>query len=645
MFIKPKYQRLSTYTHTNNKYKLKILNLYIINKADHIMCINLKSLISILVFIVITLDIEAQNAEDIAIAQEYYEQGDYDKAYDAYSKLIRSPQNIQFVHNNFYNLLLNTGRLDEADKYIQRQIKKEPDNIYYKIDLGLINVQRNDKNAEQKYFSELIKTLSSDAFKVRLAAQYFSRVQLHDYAVELYKAARKKSGKYSEYALQLASIYRLMNKKDEMIIEYLNFADENPSNLNAVKNILQSVLNTEEDLESFEALMIDRAQKQPDNPNNTDLLIWVNLQQRNFYAAFIQARAIDRRYKLGGMRLMEIGSIALDNQDFNNAIRIFEYVIEQYKGTQNYQISRRLVIKAREEKVKNTYPVNFAEIEKLITDYQNLIDEIGINQYTSEAVRSMALLYAFYLDDKRKATYLLERIIETPRMNKSIVERSKLDLGDIYLLNGEPWESTLLYSQVEKSSKETPIAFEAKLKNAKLSYFKGEFQLAQEHLDVLKNATTREIANDAMALSLLIKDNTIIEDSDNAMKQYASIELLLFQNKKKEALDSLSVLYDLYPNHSLADEILFLKSKINIEIGHFEDAIIYLEKITSDFADDILSDDALFLMAKVYEENLKDKNKAMELYEKFLSIHPGSIYVSDARKRFRILRGDFINQP
>ncbi|MCC5931951.1 MAG: tetratricopeptide repeat protein [Cyclobacteriaceae bacterium] len=609
------------------------------------MCINIKNVFCLLSVIIISPLLYAQNAEEIAIANEYYEQADYDKAYDVYSRLIRSPQNIQFVHNNYYNLLLNTGRLDEAEKYIQRQIKREPDNIYYKIDYGLINVQRNDKNAEQKYFSELIKSLAGDSFKVRLAAQYFSRVQLHDYSVELYKSARKKSGKYTEYALQLASIYRLMNKRDDMIIEYLNFADENPANLNAVKNILQSILNSEEDLESFETLMIDRVQKQPDNPNNTDLLIWVNLQQRNFYGAFIQARAIDRRYKLGGMRLMEIGSIALDNQDYNNAIRIFEYVIDQYKGSQNYQIARRLVIKAREEKVKNTYPVNYTEIEKLISDYQNLIDEVGINQYTSEAVRSMALLYAFYLDDKEKSSYLLKRIIETPRMNKSIVDRSKLDLGDIFLLNGEPWESTLLYSQVEKSSKETPIAFEAKLKNAKLSYFKGEFQLAQEHLDVLKNATTREIANDAMALSLLIKDNTIIEESDEAMKRYANIELLLFQNKKKEALDSLTVLYQENPNHSLADEILFLKSKINIEIGRFSEAITLLEKITVSFADDILSDDALFLMAKVYEENLKDKNMAMDLYEKFLRIHPGSIYTSEARKRFRTLRGDFINQP
>ncbi|MGF1637682.1 MAG: tetratricopeptide repeat protein, partial [Cyclobacteriaceae bacterium] len=384
-------------------------------------------------------------------------------------------------------------------------------------------------------------------------------------------------------------------------------------------------------------------QKNPGNPNNADLLIWVNLQQKNFYGAFIQARAIDRRYKLGGLRLMDIGSIALENKDYSNAIKIFSYVVDQYGGTQNYQIARRMVIKAREEMVKNTYPVAYDEISILITDYRALVDEIGINHYTAEALRSMALLYAFYLDDRTEAIKILEQIISYPRMNKSIVDLSKLDLGDIYLLAGEPWESTLLYSQVEKSSKETPIGYEAKLKNAKLSYFKGEFQLAQEHLDVLKIATTREIANDAMQLSLFIKDNTIIEDSEEAMQRYANIEQILFQNRKTEALDSLEKLAKDYPNHSITDDVYMLQAKINQELGNFEKSLALLEKITIDFADDILYDDAMYLMGKIHEENMGDKAKAMEIYQDFLIKHPGSIYTAEVRKRFRILRGDILN--
>jgi tetratricopeptide (TPR) repeat protein len=193
----------------------------------------------------------------------------------------------------------------------------------------------------------------------------------------------------------------------------------------------------------------------------------VNLQRKNFYSAFIQARAIDKRQNLQGNELMEIGRIAMVNEDYKNAIRTFEYIIDEYKGTPNYQVARRLVITCREEIVKNTFPVADDEIENLINDYQELIKDIGLNQNTIQALRSEALLYAFYLHDHDSAIAILHQIIQTPRISKSIVDESKLDLGDIYLLIGEPWESTLLYSQVEKSSKETPIGYEAKLRKCK----------------------------------------------------------------------------------------------------------------------------------------------------------------------------------
>jgi tetratricopeptide (TPR) repeat protein len=389
-------------------------------------------------------------------------------------------------------------------------------------------------------------------------------------------------------------------------------------------------------------MMYDKVQKSPNNIIYVDLLIWINLQRKNFYAAFIQARALDKRKKLEGVRVMEIGRIALENKDYKNSIRIFEYIIEEYPASANYQIARRLVIKSREEHVKTTYPVEIEEIRKLIADYDKLISEIGLNNNTIEALRSKALLHAFYLDEHEMAISILEEIIRVPRVSKSLIDQSKLNLGDIYLLIGQPWESTLLYSQVEKSSKETPNGYEAKLKNAKLSYYKGDFALAQSHLDILKTATTREISNDAIALSLLIKDNTMLDSNDVAMKRFADIDLLIFQNKKEKALRELDLMLQDYPDHTLVDEILWKSANLEMETGNFEKAIEKLKRIVDNFGSDILGDDAYFLMGKIYEEQLRDRNKAMEIYQDFLIRYPGSNYAAESRKRFRILRGDYL---
>jgi outer membrane protein assembly factor BamD (BamD/ComL family) len=164
--------------------------------------------------------------------------------------------------------------------------------------------------------------------------------------------------------------------------------------------------------------------------------------------------------------------------------------------------------------------------------------------------------------------------------------------------------------------------------------------LAQEHLDVLKLATSREIANDAMDLSILIQDNIGLDSTTDAMKEYAAIDLLLFQNKTGEALTRTEAMMKKFPDHSLTDELLWLQSKIYRKMGDYQNAVATLEIINTKYPDDILGDNALYTLANIYEENLKDSSKAMETYQKFMIKYPGSIFTVEARKRFRLLRGD-----
>ena len=216
-----------------------------------------------------------------------------------------------------------------------------------------------------------------------------------------------------------------------------------------------------------------------------------------------------------------------------------------------------------------------------------------------------------------------------------------MDLADIYLLNKEPWESILLYAQVEKMYKDAPLGYEAKLKSAKLSYYKGEFELAQGHLDILKLATSREIANDALDLSILIKNNTVFDSTDVVMKEYANIELLLFQNQTEEAISGLKEMLIKYPSHSIQDEIHYLLAQTFRKLGNFDEALVSLNKINESYVTEILGDDALFLTGIIQEEDLKNSEQAMAIYTDLLKKYPGSIFVAESRKRLRELRGDF----
>jgi TolA-binding protein len=372
----------------------------------------------------------------------------------------------------------------------------------------------------------------------------------------------------------------------------------------------------------------------------SELLLWLQVQRHDFTGALVQAKALDRRSRTEGQRVLDVAEIARRNKDYESAIQGYEYVVREYKTPPWYAIARQRLVQTREEQVRNTYPINQAQLQSLLQEYQQVLTDLGRTPETAPVLRSMASLLAFQLDQKDKAIALLNEVIAMPRASIDVVDQAKIDLADIFLLRGEPWEATLLYSQVEKSHKDTPLGYDAKLRNARLSYFAGDFKLAKSHLDILKQATSREIANDAMQLSLLITDNTAMDTAGLALRDYAAVEQLVFQNKIPDALRGLDALLQKYPGHSLQDEAWYLKAQLQRRTSDFAGALATLEKITANPKYDVLSDDALFLAASIQEENLQDKQKAQQLYNDVLVKYPGSIYVAEARKRFRKLRGD-----
>jgi tetratricopeptide (TPR) repeat protein len=592
--------------------------------------------------LIMPLGVFAQQ-QDIQLANQYFEQKEYDKAKSIYQKLIKKEDNEKYVYKNYIQTLQRLKEGSEAEKYVKKLIKNKPDNIAYKAEYIILLENQNKVEEASKTGVKFINETVSDSAKTEQMASYFIDNEKIDWAEKTYQEARNRSGKETAFAIQLANIYRLKNETVKMVEEYINIAAENKSNLSGLQNILQDNLTKQEDLEKFEQILIAKIQKDPGQSVYSDLLIWYYIQQKEFTKAFFQARSLDKRLKLEGAKVMEIGLISLQNKDFKSASNIFEYLVKEYPRSSTYPTARRYLILSKEELVKQTYPINKENIISLIADYQKLIAELGKTPQTAEALRSMGLLHAFYLDQKEEGLNYLNEAVKIARTEGDLVAKCKLDMGDIYLLKNEPWEATLLYSQVEKSNKEQPIGYEAKLKNAKLSYYKGEFGLAQGHLDILKMATSREIANDAMDLSLLIQDNTAMDTTGEAMKEYASIELMLFQNNNQQALQLLDQMMVKYPSHSLTDEILWQKAQIYMKENENQNAIENLEKIVTTYGLDILGDDAHFLMAKLYEEKLGEKEKAMELYQNHLTKYPGSIYVAESRKRFRHLRGDSVN--
>lgn len=578
--------------------------------------------------------------DETALAREYFQKGDFAKAEAIYAKLEKDNNRFPAIYPEYLKTLLELKKYRDAEKLAKKAIKKAPDNPAYAIDLGIVLAAAGEKENSTKQFEKLINQLTTQ--QIYPAAAAFTQNKLTDYTEKTYLQGRKLSKNELAYSAELMQLYTNQRQPDKLMGEVLNLVKANPAQIGYAQNMLQNSLQNEKEFDALERTLISAVQKNPEQNVLNELLLWVYIQRKDFSSALIQAKAIDRRQNENGSRIFELGEISLKNKDYEAAIEAYEYLISQYRSGPYYGIARQRLLNAKEEQIKNTFPVDKNKVRTLIADYESLLAELGRNERTAEALRNMAMLYAFQLDEKDKAIAGLQEVINTPRANPDLVAQSKISLGDIYLLKGEPWEATLLYSQVEKSHKEMTLGHEAKLRNARLNYYKGDFELAQEHLDILKMATTREIANDAMELSLLITDNTGLDTTTEAMEAYAAADLLIFQNKFAEANQKLDFMLKQFPGHSLTDEIYFQKAKIALRQGNYTDALFNLAKITADPKNDILADDAYFMMAKITEENLKDIEKAKALYNDLLVKFPGSTFTVEARKRFRKLRGDSV---
>ncbi len=354
-----------------------------------------------------------------------------------------------------------------------------------------------------------------------------------------------------------------------------------------------------------------------------------------------QYKALDKRLGEPGQRIFKLSNDAANSKDYDTAIAGYEYIIQE-KGSQNpfFFDAKREAMNCRRRKITEGYAYTEAELRTLEKEYEDFLAQFARGRQTAYIVIQLADLEAFYINDLNKAISLLDELRQSPGLDENTMARVKINLADFYLMTGDIWESTLLYSQVDKDFREGMLGQEARFKNAKLSYFNGDFEWAQAQFDVLKASTSKLISNDALDLSVFIMDNLNSDTTTDAMSLYAAAELLVFQNRFAEAFLKLDTLRSGFPENTLQDDILYLEAQIFEKKRDYLKAAELYQQVADKFPEDIRADNSLYALALLYEEKLNDPEKAKTLYEKIFIDYSGSVFAVDARKRFRVLRGD-----
>ena len=611
------------------------------------MRISSKSLLFIIFSLLLCASAKAQTAADEQLAAQYFQNRDFEKAADLYEKLFDKSPNGYF-YSNFLLSVMELKDYKRAEKFVKKLIRKNPQQLNYAVDLGFVYSESGQPDKAKQQFDDAMNDLVSDQNMITMLANAFLVRRQNEYAINTYQKGRKLLHNNLIFAQELAFIYQQFGNYDAMLTEYLDWVENDYGSIDQVEQRLQSFLLDDPDNRKANLLksaLMKRAQKYPDKTVYSEMLIWYATQIQDFQTAYVQAKALDRRFKESGERIFNLARLCVDNKFYDVASEAFSYLIK--KGNENYYYlsSRIELLNVRYLKITETATYTKDDLLSLEKEYQGALKEFGKNTETINLIKNLAHLEAFYLDKSEPAIALLQEALAFSNMKPQVLAYIKLELGDIYLFSGDQWEASLLYSQVDFAFKNDPLGAEAKFKNAKLSFYIGEFDWAKAQLDILKAATSKLIANDAMALSLTISDNLDDDSSTTGLQYYAKADLLLFRNKPDQALKTLDSIQTLGVYHPLFDEVLYKKAQIMISLKNYTEADTLLGKLIRFYPEDILGDDALFLRAQLNETLIGDKPKALACYQKLITSYTGSIYVAEARKRFRILRGDNLIAP
>ena len=592
--------------------------------------------------VLLCLLVSAQGLNNLDLARQYESTGEFDKAAVYYEK----QYNIDpfGTYEPYLKCLKQIKDYKEAEKLIKKQAKRGAGAGKYNVDLGLLYEMEGDTDKAKKQFETAIKNLHPDAGDIYAVANTFIMNGKPDLALETFLKGRSLVPD-NNFGFDIAELYGRKGETQKMIDEYLDIMTENTLFQANVQSVLQYKLSQDSDSNLANLLrlsLLRKIQREPSQLIYNEFLYWLFMQEKDFESALIQAKALDKKTGDTGNRIYSLGEICISNQAWTVAEKCFDYIVAKGSNHPLYIRAKIAMLSAAFEKTTESHYTQ-AELLTLEKQFTEALQALGKNSITAPLMVQQAQLEAFYLDKVAEGRKILEEVIAMPALSPNYIAEVKLALGDIMILDGDLWEASLTYSQVDKDFKHDAIGREAKFRNARLSYYLGEFEWAEAQLNVLKQATSQLISNDALDLALLISDNIGDDSITEPLQIYSRAELLAFQHKNDLALQTLDSILVLYPGRKITANVWFKKAGIYITRGDFDSAITLYSDIVKNYADGVLADDALFRIGSIYENNLKDIEKAKSTYEQFIDKYPSSVFIAEARRHYRLLRGDKIN--
>lgn len=564
------------------------------------------------------------------LASYYYDRGEFDKAITVYRELHeKSPTHPTYVIR-LAECFQQLEQYPQAHELLKRHYDRYKQASFL-VELGYNEQLQNQKAQADSFYQQAVARIAENPNEVYAVAQGLEKKGQLDLALQAYDLAMQKNANFN-FNFQKGILYGQKGNTDLMIDTFLEESRRTAQMAQTIRSYFLRFLQDDTD-GSFSAqlrkALLIRAQKDKDLFWN-DYLSWYFVQQQEYGKAFVQEKAIFRQTGENLNQILFLGTLALDADQKEAAEEILQFVIASTDHRDTLIQANSALLRLEMDKETN---------ENLEPKFLALFEQFGQNTSTIELQRQYANYLAFHRKQTQQALQVLSDV-EAMQLNNFQRAHIKMDRADLLLYDEKFNQALLLYTQIEDLMKNDAIGHEATLKAAKTSYFKGDFEWANQQFKALKSASSQLIANDAMEYYLLLNDAREIDSTFTGLRAIAKGDYYQYKREFNRARTHFAEVIQLHPHTELEAAALLRLGELELDLNQYPQALAYFQRIIAEHPESIYRDEAYFFIGHIYQTYLNQPAEAQQAFEAIILQHADSIHFVEARKRYRALRGD-----
>ena len=456
------------------------------------------------------------------------------------------------------------------------------------------------------------------------------KVRLLVQAIDLLLQGRKTINSPTLFQAETAYLYSLTGQHGLAVEEYLNLLTHNPRQINYVRGRLARDLQQEGALEAALRVSKKRVATQPKLWQLRELLAWLYEEIGEFEQAYQEVEILEAESDSSGQTLHQFAVRAAEASAFAVAAKAFEAVLHTHPD-KTIAIDAQLGIA---DMYRFQAEQNRHAPQKALDAYEKFLADFPQHPQIPLIMTRIATLYQDVLRDREAARSVLEQIVGRYTYTPTGYQ-ARFDLGRLAIAEGNLEQARSIFAQLSAQTS-GELSAQSRFEEARIHFYSGEFPEAQSILESIAESTDKDVANDAIALRVLLLESPQPDSTDQALQNYAYASLLLRQHNSQETVRLTQDILTQWGQHPIVDDARFLRAEALLMDGRIDDAQAAFGEFPLIHPDSPLRDRSLFYYAELLETN--NPAKALEVYTDLLTRYPGSLLVSKTRERIRSLR-------